>query len=100
MVYPNSLVFVYEIGHLVTPSAYVTEYMGSSVPVLLLLVSFLFSQYCNHYLLQTFSKTNKGRVKKSIFATPDGDKGKVGVGTCGVGGKPMTAFQHQEKWKK
>ncbi|XP_067667328.1 survival of motor neuron-related-splicing factor 30-like [Haliotis asinina] len=49
---------------------------------------------------KTFSKTNKGRVKKSIFATPDGDKGKVGVGTCGVGGKPMTAYQHQEKWKK
>ncbi|CAH1774900.1 unnamed protein product [Owenia fusiformis] len=27
---------------------------------------------------KTFSKTNKGRVKKSIFATPDADKGNKG----------------------
>ncbi|GFO44893.1 survival of motor neuron-related-splicing factor 30 [Plakobranchus ocellatus] len=49
---------------------------------------------------KTFSKTNKGRVKKSIFATPDSVMGKVGVGTCGSGGRPMTSYQHQEKWKK
>ncbi|KAH9512619.1 Survival of motor neuron--splicing factor 30 [Bulinus truncatus] len=49
---------------------------------------------------KTFSKTSKGKVKKSIFATPDTVTGKVGVGTCGSGGKPMTSYQHQEKWKK
>ncbi|KAK3782842.1 hypothetical protein RRG08_002473 [Elysia crispata] len=49
---------------------------------------------------KTFSKTSKGRVKKSIFATPDSVTGKVGVGTCGSGGRPMTSYQHQEKWKK
>ncbi|KAI8776815.1 survival of motor neuron-related-splicing factor 30 [Biomphalaria glabrata] len=49
---------------------------------------------------KTFSKTSKGKVKKSIFATPDTVSGKVGVGTCGSGGKPMTSYQHQEKWKK
>ncbi|GFR63409.1 survival of motor neuron-related-splicing factor 30 [Elysia marginata] len=49
---------------------------------------------------KTFSKTNKGKVKKSIFATPDSVTGKVGVGTCGSGGRPMTSYQHQEKWKK
>ncbi|KAL8576036.1 hypothetical protein ACOMHN_052054 [Nucella lapillus] len=49
---------------------------------------------------KTFSKTSKGKVKKSIFATPDGVSGRVGVGTCGVSGKPMTAYQMQEKWKK
>jgi len=49
---------------------------------------------------KTFSKTQKGKVKKSIFATPDSVTGKVGVGTCGLGGKGMTSYQHQEKWKK
>ncbi|XP_022313470.2 survival of motor neuron-related-splicing factor 30-like isoform X2 [Crassostrea virginica] len=49
---------------------------------------------------KTFSKTNKGKVKKSIFATPDAVNGKVGVGTCGQGGRPMTSFQHAEKWRK
>ncbi|RUS83517.1 hypothetical protein EGW08_008696 [Elysia chlorotica] len=49
---------------------------------------------------KTFSKTSKGKVKKSIFATPESVTGKVGVGTCGSGGKPMTSYQHQEKWKK
>lgn len=49
---------------------------------------------------KTFSKTNKGRVKKSIFATPDSNTGKVGIGTMGMSGKPMTSYQHQEKWKK
>ncbi|KAK3598700.1 hypothetical protein CHS0354_003257 [Potamilus streckersoni] len=49
---------------------------------------------------KTFSKTNKGKVKKSIFATPDTIKGRVGVGTCGVGGKPMTNFPPHTKWQK
>ncbi|PVD31943.1 hypothetical protein C0Q70_07369 [Pomacea canaliculata] len=49
---------------------------------------------------KVFSKTTKGKVKKSIFATPDSINGRVGVGTCGVSGRPMTAYQMQEKWKK
>lgn len=49
---------------------------------------------------KAFSKNKKGHVKKSIFATPDNVNGRVGVGTCGIGGKPMTDYQHQEKWKK
>ncbi|KAK2192558.1 hypothetical protein NP493_28g11001 [Ridgeia piscesae] len=49
---------------------------------------------------KVFSKTSKGKVKKSIFATPDSVEGRVGVGTCGVSGRPMTSYVHQEKWKK
>jgi len=50
---------------------------------------------------KVFAKTTKGRVKKSIFASPDGPTpGKVGIGTCGVSGRPMTKFTHMEKWKK
>ncbi|XP_069106645.1 survival of motor neuron-related-splicing factor 30-like [Argopecten irradians] len=49
---------------------------------------------------KTFSKTNKGKVKKSIFATTEHVNGRVGVGTCGVSGRPMTSFTQQEKWKK
>lgn len=49
---------------------------------------------------KAFSKTNKGKVKKSIFASPDNINGRVGIGTCGTGGKPMTEYHPQEKWKK
>nr|CAG4635153.1 EOG090X0GY1 [Alona affinis] len=46
-------------------------------------------------------KTKKGGiVKKSIFATPDGPGGRVGVGTCGISGRPMTDFTQAEKRKK
>nr|CAG4643585.1 EOG090X0GY1 [Ilyocryptus agilis] len=46
-------------------------------------------------------KTKKGGiVKKSIFATPDGPGGRVGVGTCGISGRPMTDFIQAEKRKK
>ncbi|XP_071480133.1 survival of motor neuron-related-splicing factor 30-like [Diadema antillarum] len=38
-------------------------------------------------------KGKKGFTKKSIFASPDFNEGKVGVGTCGVGGQPMTKFK-------
>ena len=41
-------------------------------------------------------KSKKGIIKKSIFASPDstegGSGGRVGVGTCGTGGQPMTKF--------
>ncbi|XP_064653163.1 survival of motor neuron-related-splicing factor 30-like [Lineus longissimus] len=46
------------------------------------------------------AKSGKGHVKKSIFATPEAATGRVGVGTCGVSGKPMTEYSHQQKWKK
>jgi len=34
----------------------------------------------------------KGFTKKSIFKTPENTSGRVGVGTCGVGGQKMTEF--------
>lgn len=49
---------------------------------------------------KVFAKTSKGRVRKSIFATPDSTSGRVGIGTCGVSGRPMTKFTYMEKWKK
>ncbi|CAL8073257.1 unnamed protein product [Calicophoron daubneyi] len=33
-----------------------------------------------------------GKTKKSIFASPDLPDGRVGVGTCGISGRPMTKF--------
>jgi len=38
--------------------------------------------------------------KKSIFASPETVDGRVGIGTCGVSGKPMTEFSAAEKWRK
>ncbi|XP_071947252.1 survival of motor neuron-related-splicing factor 30-like [Antedon mediterranea] len=45
---------------------------------------------------KAFNKNKRGYVKKSIFASPDESTGKVGVGTCNKGGKPMTKFQKQK----
>ncbi|XP_041975449.1 survival of motor neuron-related-splicing factor 30 isoform X1 [Aricia agestis] len=43
----------------------------------------------------------KSGVKgKSIFASPDNLTGRVGIGTCGISGKPMTEYTPGEKWKK
>ncbi|XP_023219778.1 survival of motor neuron-related-splicing factor 30-like [Centruroides sculpturatus] len=49
---------------------------------------------------KAFSKSKKGQVKKSIFASPDNINGRVGVGTCGIGGRPMTEYHQQEKWRR
>jgi len=52
---------------------------------------------------QTFAaktKKLKGVTKKSIFATPEAANGRVGIGTCGIGGRPMTEFSAAEKWRK
>eukprot|EP00128_Syssomonas_multiformis_P012836 Colp12_sorted_trinity150504_noHs@10777 len=38
-----------------------------------------------------------GKPKKSIFATPDSYDGRVGVGTCGIGGKGMTNYTAPDK---
>ncbi|ELU06148.1 hypothetical protein CAPTEDRAFT_20281 [Capitella teleta] len=46
------------------------------------------------------SKSSRGKIKKSIFATPEAVEGRVGVGTCDTGGKPMTSFANRNKWKK
>ncbi|KRZ56663.1 Survival of motor neuron-related-splicing factor 30, partial [Trichinella nativa] len=43
------------------------------------------------------SKSYKGVKKESIFASPDTESGRVGVGTCGISGKPMTNFISHEK---
>lgn len=42
----------------------------------------------------------KGFVKKSIFKTPENASGRVGVGTCGIGGKNMTTQQSNASHKK
>lgn len=47
------------------------------------------------------SKNKKiGLKTKSIFASPDTVNGRVGIGTCGISGKPMTEFASAEKWRK
>lgn len=47
------------------------------------------------------TKTKKSGLKtKSIFASPDTVNGRVGIGTCGISGKPMTEFTTAEKWRK
>ncbi|KAF7265802.1 hypothetical protein GWI33_020877 [Rhynchophorus ferrugineus] len=46
-------------------------------------------------------KTKKSGLKtRSIFASPDTVNGRVGIGTCGISGKPMTEFATAEKWRK
>eukprot|EP00045_Choanoeca_perplexa_P007560 m.69385 g.69385 ORF g.69385 m.69385 type:complete len:246 (+) comp14122_c0_seq2:136-873(+) len=57
---------------------------------------------------KSFVKKNKkkrkgvggsGKGGSSIFATPESFDGKVGVGTCGIGGKAMTTFKDRGKWQ-
>ncbi|XP_072944021.1 survival of motor neuron-related-splicing factor 30 [Epargyreus clarus] len=52
--------------------------------------------------LNFHSKASKkaGVRSKSIFASPDNLSGRVGIGTCGISGKPMTEYTPGEKWKK
>lgn len=47
-----------------------------------------------------FLQKKGGCLKKSIFASPESVSGRVGIGTCGIGGKPMTEFSSAEKWRK
>lgn len=47
---------------------------------------------------KAFQKSSKGKVKKSIFASPEGVGGKVGIGTCGVADKKMTKYEHGAKY--
>jgi len=39
---------------------------------------------------KAIAKSKKGTVKKSIFATPEDGRGRVGFGTCGQSGQEMT----------
>lgn len=42
-----------------------------------------------------------GSIKiKSIFASPENVNGRVGIGTCGVSGKPMTDYSYGGKYRK
>ncbi|VVD02123.1 survival of motor neuron-related-splicing factor 30 [Leptidea sinapis] len=52
--------------------------------------------------LSFHSKASKkpGIRSKSIFASPDNLEGRVGIGTCGISGRPMTEYTQGEKWKK
>lgn len=55
----------------------------------------------NKWLNFHSKSAKKSGVKgKSIFASPDNVNGRVGIGTCGISGRPMTEFTHGEKWKK
>jgi len=38
------------------------------------------------------------QVRKSIFASPEGASGMVGVGTCGVADKKMTKYELGAKY--
>ncbi|CAL4121466.1 unnamed protein product, partial [Meganyctiphanes norvegica] len=51
---------------------------------------------------QAFSKKKKlkGVTKKSIFATPDAADGRVGIGTCGIGGRDMTKYTTADMLRK
>ena len=65
-------------------------------------ITFLPSNRSIYIFIFSFFQTKKlkGVTKKSIFATPDAANGRVGIGTCGIGGKPMTEYTHAEKWRK
>uniref|UniRef100_A0A0K8TNI3 Survival of motor neuron-related-splicing factor 30 n=1 Tax=Tabanus bromius TaxID=304241 RepID=A0A0K8TNI3_TABBR len=55
----------------------------------------------NKWLNFTMKNSKKPGMKvKSIFASPENVNGRVGIGTCGVSGKPMTEFTHGEKYRK
>lgn len=46
----------------------------------------------NRWLNFSKKMIKTGKTRKSIFASPDAPDGRVGVGTCGIGGRPMTKF--------
>lgn len=55
----------------------------------------------NKWINFSSKSTKKAGVKpKSIFASPENVNGRVGIGTCGVSGKPMTEYSYAEKYRK
>lgn len=56
-----------------------------------------FNQKAVHKHLKGATSLSK---KQSIFKSPETVEGKVGVGTCGISGRPMTNFVIGDKYKK
>ncbi|KAL3317128.1 Survival of motor neuron--splicing factor 30 [Cichlidogyrus casuarinus] len=54
----------------------------------------------NDWLKFNKQKGNKIKSKKSIFASPENIQGRVGVGTCGTAGKPMTQYSFNYSYLK
>ncbi|XP_055630608.1 survival of motor neuron-related-splicing factor 30-like [Toxorhynchites rutilus septentrionalis] len=55
----------------------------------------------NNWLQFSAKNAKKTGVKhKSIFASSEHANGRVGIGTCGVSGKPMTDFSHGKQYRK
>lgn len=56
----------------------------------------------NKWLNFSAKSTKKSGLPKgkSIFASPENVNGRVGIGTCGVSGNPMTKYAYGEKYKK
>lgn len=56
----------------------------------------------NKWLNFSSKSTKKsGSTKiKSIFASPESVNGRVGIGTCGISGNPMTKYSVGEKYRK
>lgn len=56
----------------------------------------------NKWLNFTSKSTKKAGTSKikSIFASPENVNGRVGIGTCGVSGNPMTKYSYGEKYRK
>lgn len=52
------------------------------------------------FTTKSAKKSGSAGIPKSIFASPDNVNGRVGIGTCGVAGKPMTETKTCEKWRK
>ncbi len=77
------------------------KYVDILMTALNFIPQFIYKMAFIHGFFFQALKTKKGGiVKKSIFATPDGPGGKVGVGTCGISGRPMTDYMQAEKRKK
>lgn len=52
-----------------------------------------------NFTTKATKKTGTSKLK-SIFASPENVHGRVGIGTCGVSGKPMTEFSFADKYRK
>jgi survival-of-motor-neuron-related-splicing factor 30 len=48
--------------------------------------------------LKTKGKPLSGKLKKSIFSVPDSTEGRVGIGTCNIGGKGMTDYNQPKSY--
>lgn len=53
-----------------------------------------------NFAAKSSKKSGNQAKAKSIFASPDNVNGRVGIGTCGVSGVPMTKYSYGEKYRK